>query len=70
MRGLPASLCRDAGGSLFRLAPGVSAAGEAKKQEISRVIAKEMTAAQKALQAQQWQEALKNLDGSRDRSRA
>jgi hypothetical protein len=29
---------------------------------ISRVIAKEMTAAQKALQAQQWQEALKNLE--------
>ena len=28
---------------------------------ISRVIAKEMTAAQKALQAQQWQEALRNL---------
>jgi Tfp pilus assembly protein PilF len=41
--------------------PGVSSADE-KKQELSRVIAKEMTAAQKALQAQQWQEALKNLE--------
>ncbi len=35
-----------------------------KKQEISRGIAKEMTAAQKALQASQWQEALKNLDAA------
>jgi hypothetical protein len=63
VRGLPgyalaalmATLC-------FVLSPSVSGAAEAKKQEISRVIAKEMTAAQKALQAQQWQEALKNLE--------
>jgi tetratricopeptide (TPR) repeat protein len=39
-----------------------------KKQEISRVIAKEMTAAQKALQAGQWQEALKNLDAAEQKS--
>jgi predicted small secreted protein len=39
-----------------------------KKQEISRVIAKEMTAAQKALQAGQWQEALKNLDEADQKS--
>ena len=39
-----------------------------KKPEISRVIAKEMTAAQKALQAGQWQEALKNLDAASDKS--
>ena len=39
-----------------------------KKQEISRVIAKEMTAAQKALQAGQWQEALKNLDAASEKS--
>ena len=39
-----------------------------KKQEISRVIAKEMTAAQKALQAGQWQEALKNLDAASDKA--
>jgi outer membrane protein assembly factor BamD (BamD/ComL family) len=50
------------------LNPGVSAAAEAKKQEISRVIAKEMTAAQKALQAQQWQEALKNLEAAETKS--
>lgn len=35
-----------------------------KGQQISRVIAKEMTAAQKALQANQWAEALKNLDAA------
>jgi hypothetical protein len=47
------------------LHPAVSSAADApKKQEISRVIAKQMTAAQKALQAQQWQEALKNLDAA------
>jgi len=39
-----------------------------KKEEISRVIAKEMTAAQKALQAGQWQEALKNLDAAEQKS--
>jgi hypothetical protein len=35
-----------------------------KEQQISRGIAKEMTAAQKALQANQWQEALKALDAA------
>jgi hypothetical protein len=35
-----------------------------KGQQISRVIAKEMTAAQKALQANQWAEALKNLEAA------
>lgn len=39
-----------------------------KKEEISRVIAKEMTAAQKALQAGQWQEALKNLEAAEQKS--
>jgi tetratricopeptide (TPR) repeat protein len=39
-----------------------------KGQQISRVIAKEMTAAQKALQAQQWAEALKNLDAALTKS--
>jgi len=33
------------------------------------VIAKEMTAAQKALQASQWQEALKNLEAAEQKSR-
>jgi hypothetical protein len=39
-----------------------------KGPEISRVIAKEMTAAQKALQANQWNEALKNLDAAQTKS--
>jgi tetratricopeptide (TPR) repeat protein len=39
-----------------------------KGPEISRVIAKEMTAAQKALQANQWNEALKNLDAAEAKS--
>src|SRR3984885_4473126 len=50
--------------ALASLAPGAASADEKKKQEISRVIAKEMTAAQKALQAQQWQEAVKNLEAA------
>ncbi len=45
-------------------APLAQAADKSKGQEISRGIAKEMTAAQKALQAGQWQEALKNLDAA------
>jgi hypothetical protein len=45
--------------------PGTSAAADKPKTpEISRVIAKEMTAAQKALAAQQWAEAIKNLDAA------
>ena len=45
-----------------------SAADKPKGPEISRVIAKEMTAAQKALQAGQWDEALKNLDEAETKS--
>jgi hypothetical protein len=50
----------------FWLAPqtALSAEKEKKGQEISRVIAKEMTAAQKALQASQWAEAIKNLEAA------
>ena len=43
-------------------------ADKEKSQQISRVIAKEMTAAQKALQASQWQEALKNLEAAEQKS--
>jgi DnaJ-domain-containing protein 1 len=43
------------------------AADKPKEQQISRVIAKEMTAAQKALQASQWQEAIKNLDAAEEK---
>ncbi len=39
-------------------------ANNSKQQQISRSIAKEMTAAQRALQAQQWSEALENLDAA------
>jgi tetratricopeptide (TPR) repeat protein len=39
-----------------------------KKEEISRVIAKEMTAAQKAIQASQWAEAIKNLEAAEQKS--
>jgi tetratricopeptide (TPR) repeat protein len=45
-----------------------AAADKPKGPEISRVIAKEMTAAQKALQAGQWAEALKNLDEAETKS--
>ncbi|MDB6082863.1 MAG: hypothetical protein JWN43_744 [Gammaproteobacteria bacterium] len=48
--------------------PASQAAEKAKEQQISRAIAKEMTAAQKALQASQWQEALKNLDAAEQKS--
>ena len=49
------------------LSPRAAYAAEKEKekgQQISRVIAKEMTAAQKALQAQQWAEAIKNLEAA------
>jgi tetratricopeptide (TPR) repeat protein len=39
-----------------------------KAPQISRVIAKEMTAAQKALQAGQWAEAIKNLEAAETKS--
>lgn len=53
----------------FWLAPDTAFSAEkAKGQEISRVIAKEMTAAQKALQASQWAEAIKNLEAAETKS--
>jgi hypothetical protein len=50
--------------------PGVAYSAEKEKggQQISRVIAKEMMAAQKALQAQQWAEAIKNLEAAETKS--
>ncbi len=50
------------------LTPAAFSAEKAKGQEISRVIAKEITAAQKAMQAQQWSEALKNLEAAETKS--
>jgi hypothetical protein len=49
------------------LRPAAAFAAETAKQ-ISHTIGKEMQAAQKALQAQQWQEALKNLDEAEQKS--
>ncbi len=43
---------------------GGSALAADKSQQISRAIAKEMSAAQKALQASQWNEAIKNLEAA------
>ena len=58
--------------ALICLAVNPQAAHSADKdkgQQISRVIAKEMTAAQKALQANQWAEALKNLEAAANQDR-
>ena len=50
-------------------APQAAHSAEKEKgQQISRVIAKEMTAAQKALQASQWAEAIKNLEAAETKS--
>jgi hypothetical protein len=46
------------------LNPRAALSADKDKQQISRVIAKEMTAAQKALQAGQWAEAIKNLEAA------
>jgi len=54
--------------ALATLLPGTASADDKKKQEISRTIAKEMTAAQKAMQSQQWQEAIKNLEAAATKS--
>ena len=53
--------------AVFAVASFSSHAYAAEKQ-ISRVIAKEMTAAQKALQASQWAEAIKNLDAAQGKA--
>jgi hypothetical protein len=51
------------------LSPLTALSAEKEKgQQISRVIAKEMTAAQKALQASQWAEAIKNLEAAETKS--
>ena len=47
---------------------GAHAADKPKGESISRTIATEMTAAQKALQAGRWDEALKNLDAAAAKS--
>jgi len=52
---------------LAAFAPSAHAADK-PAQQISRAIAKEMTAAQKAMQASQWSEALKDLDEAEGKS--
>jgi tetratricopeptide (TPR) repeat protein len=47
---------------------GRTAASGSKQPFISKVIAKEMSAAQKAMQAGQWSEALRNLEAARSKS--
>ncbi len=50
------------------VSPAAFSADKPKGPEISRVIAKEITAAQKAMQANQWSEALKNLEAAETKS--
>jgi hypothetical protein len=53
---------------LAAVSPAAFSADKPKGPEISRVIAKEITAAQKAMQASQWSEALKNLEAAEVKS--
>ncbi len=46
------------------ISPAAYSADKPESQKISRGIAKEITAAQKAMQASQWSEALKNLEAA------
>jgi tetratricopeptide (TPR) repeat protein len=64
----PAVFCLLALIGCAAISPAAWSADKPKEQQLSRVIAKEMTAAQKALQAQQWSEALKNLDAAEAKS--
>jgi tetratricopeptide (TPR) repeat protein len=64
----PAIFCLVALISCAAISPAAWSADKPKGQEISRVIAKEITAAQKAMQAQQWSEALKNLEAAETKS--
>jgi len=50
------------------ISPVALSADKPKTPEISRSITKEMTAAQKAMQSSQWNEALKNLEAAEQKS--
>jgi tetratricopeptide (TPR) repeat protein len=63
MRRHPLALCLCAAMGIAVVAPVAYAADKPAQQQISRAIAKEMMAAQKAAAASQWTEVLKNLDG-------
>jgi hypothetical protein len=60
----PAIVCLIALLGCAAISPAALSADKPKTPEISRSITKEMTAAQKAMQAQQWNEALKNLEAA------
>ena len=60
----PLLLCVCAFIAFAGVAPTAYSADKPESQKISRVIAKEITAAQKAMQASQWSEALKNLEAA------
>jgi hypothetical protein len=64
IRNVRTGLCLSVALALVGAAFPLVSAAAAKGPEISRGIAKEMQAAQKALQAGQWQEALKQLDAA------
>jgi len=70
-RGAAPSRLQDAGaftGVAPRPTGGGGAASHSSKPVISKIIGKDMSAAQKALQAGQWSEALRNLDAARSKS--
>jgi TolA-binding protein len=60
----PAIFCLIALLGCAAISPAAFSADKPKTPEISRIITKEMIAAQKAMQAQQWAEALKNLEAA------
>jgi len=60
----PAAVCLIALFSCAVISPAFSADKPPAGAALSRSISKEMTAAQKAMQAQQWNEALKNLEAA------
>ena len=64
----PLLLCVCAFVAFAGFSPAVQSAEKPESQKISRVIAKEITATQKAMQANQWSEALKNLEAAETKS--
>jgi hypothetical protein len=64
LRSRPVLLCMCAFLGLAGISPVAFSADKPESQKISRSIAKEVTAAQKDMQASQWSEALKNLEAA------
>jgi hypothetical protein len=58
------TVCALVAAAVLAASPAAFSADKPKEQQISHGIAKEMTDAQKALQASKWQEALKDLDAA------